>query len=120
MQCKVLLFKEDDGSIPVVDWLNRITLKARDKLLYKIGRLRNLGHEIRRPEADYLRDGIYELRVRHVSVQYRILYFFYGRDVVILSHGLTKEQKVPDIEIQRAIERKTKYESDPVSHTEMI
>jgi hypothetical protein len=39
--------------------------------------LRELGYDLRRPEADLLRDGAYELRVRLNRVQYRILYSFH-------------------------------------------
>ena len=36
------------------------------------------GHELRRPKADFLRDGIYELRAREGRANYRVLYFFHG------------------------------------------
>ena len=62
-------------------WFDQIPEKAQDKCRIKIERLQELGHELRRPEADYLRDGIYELRVRLQSVNYRMLYFFHGREV---------------------------------------
>ena len=39
-------------------------------------RLRELGHELRRPEADTLWDGIYELRASVQGVHYSVLYFF--------------------------------------------
>ena len=35
------------------------------------------GHELHRPIADSLRDGIYELRASHQGIPYRILYFLY-------------------------------------------
>ncbi|PYV85490.1 MAG: hypothetical protein DMG05_22545 [Acidobacteria bacterium] len=89
---------------------------VQNKCAVKIERLRELGHELRRPEADYLRNGIYELRASFQSVSYRILYFFHGKTAV-LSHGLTKEQVVPPREIDRALERKRKFESDPERHT---
>jgi hypothetical protein len=38
-----------------------------------------MGHELRRPEADFLRDGIYELRASLGGVHHRILYFFLPR-----------------------------------------
>ncbi|MGO9257708.1 MAG: type II toxin-antitoxin system RelE/ParE family toxin [Bryobacteraceae bacterium] len=38
-----------------------------------------MGRELRRPEADFLRDGIYELRVSLRGVHFRILYFSTGR-----------------------------------------
>jgi phage-related protein len=76
-----------------------------------------MGHELRRPEADFLRDGIYELRATLQSVNYRVLYFFHGREAVILSHGLVKERAVPPLEIERAIMRKRRFEANPRLHT---
>ena len=80
--------------------------------MHRENRLAELGREIRRPEADYLREGIYELRASYQGVHYRILYFFSGKAVVVLSHGLTKEREVPRREIRRAIERKRQVEAD--------
>jgi phage-related protein len=79
--------------------------------------LAQFGHELRRPHADILRDGIYELRAKRGHVQYRILYFFHGRNVALLAHALTKEDKVPAIDISRAIARKRRYEQNPTQHT---
>ena len=44
------------------------------------------GRELRRPRADMLRDGIYELRTEVRSVNYRLLHGFVGKDVALLSH----------------------------------
>ena len=76
-----------------------------------------MGHELRRPEADYLRDGIYELRVNLRGLHYRIPYFFHGSIAAVVSHGLVKEQAAPPKEIDRAIERKARFEADPARHT---
>ncbi len=103
---ELLVFREANGRIPLVDWLDLLPAKARAKCLNYMRLLATTGHELRRPTADSLRDGIYELRPSYASVQYRILYFFHGRDVVVLSHGITKSQKVPDAEIERALVRK--------------
>jgi hypothetical protein len=83
----------------------------------RIERLRDLGHELRRPEADYLRDGIYELRVGLGSVNHRMLYFFHGRVAAVLAHGLVKEREVPPRDIEEAIRRKRKFDLDPEGHT---
>jgi hypothetical protein len=126
----------------------REALKARLKCFARIERLRELGHDIRRPEADFLRDGIYELRVSLSHVQYRILYSFHAepdrdrseqpeavkrrsverrprdggvpavrRTVAVLAHGLVKEDKVPDVDIERALARMRKYAAAPEQHT---
>jgi putative component of toxin-antitoxin plasmid stabilization module len=82
-----------------------------------MGRLAELGYELRRPEADYLRDGIYELRIGHRGANYRILYSFVGHRIVLLTHGIIKESRVPPKEIDEAIVRKAKWETDPKTYT---
>lgn len=100
------------------DWLDGIPKKAQAKCLVKLGRLEELGHELRRPEADYLRDDIYELRVRLQSMNYRMLYFFHGRTAAVVSHGVIKEKEVPAKQIELAIRRKQLFEADPDARSE--
>ena len=69
------------------------------------------------PEADYLGDGIYELRATYQGVHYRMLYFFHGRAKVVVSHGIVKEREVPSTEIDVAVRTKEAFEADPTSHT---
>jgi len=113
----VVLYQENDGSVPLLDWLGKLVPKARAKCIARIIRLKQRGHELRRPEADYLRDGIYELRVGWQHVNYRILFFFSGRTAAVLSHGVIKEDRVPPREIDRALKRKALFEADPEAHT---
>jgi phage-related protein len=109
---RVILFRDGD-SCPFLDWLETLPEKAHAKGTTRIERLEEMGHELRRPEADYLADGIYELRWRFQSVNYRVLYFFHGREAVILSHGFTKEGRVPPREIDLAIRRKVAFQRSP-------
>lgn len=112
-QTEVFFFREPkDNSVPLLEWLDGLPAKVQTKCTERIDRLGELGHELRRPEADFLRDGIYELRARHQSVHYRMLYFFAGKAVVVVSHGLTKERKVPPREIDLVIDRKKKVEAN--------
>ena len=105
------------GRVPVLDWLDRLPPRVVAKCRVRIERLQALGHELRRPEADFLRDGILELRVGLGSVHYRMLYCFHGNVAAVLAHGLTKERAVPPKEIDRAVVRKKKFEADPEAHT---
>ena len=114
---KVVLYREDDGEVPVLAWLDRLPSKVVAQSRVRIERLRELGHELRRPEADYLRDGIHELRVALRGVNYRLLYFFHGTIAAVLAHGLTKEREVPAGAIEKAIERRRKFEAAPRKHT---
>lgn len=113
----ILFYRDDDGTVPVVEWLAILPAKVRAKCVVKIERLAELGHELRRPEADLLRDKIYELRIGLQGINYRILYFYHDSAVAILAHGIVKERVVPPKEIDRAIERKRKFEQAPADHT---
>lgn len=113
----VIFYREDDDSVPILDWLGVIPAKAQVKCLARLKRLEDFGHELRRPEADLLRDGIYELRVELQGIHYRMLCFFHGKDVAVVSHGLTKERRVPPREIDAAMERMKKFEANPERHT---
>ena len=116
---EVIFYLDDDQSVPVLDWLN--TLRDRDARAFRkcfelIRLLSQFGHELRRPRADMLRDGVYELRTKVGKVNYRILYGFVGKDIALLASGLVKEKKVPSKEIDLALARIEKYKADPEAH----
>jgi phage-related protein len=120
-ETRVVFYQDEKGDALVLAWLK--TLLKQDRKGYancvaRIQQLASTGHELRRPAADYLRDGVYELRAKHIQVQYRILYFFHGQNVAILAHALIKEgNQVPVTEIERAIRRKEQFEANPEAHT---
>lgn len=116
-QTTVLMYREQDGIVPIHDWLDGLQPKARQKCLVRIRRLRELGYELRRPEADYLRDGVFELRVGFQGRHLRVLYFFHEASVAVLSHGIVKETIVPPREIEWARLRKQKFAASPRLHT---
>lgn len=116
----LVFYQEADGDVPVRDWLAELRQsnpKAFAKCVVRLRRLASLGHELRRPEADYLRDGIYELRMREGRVQYRILYAFAGRELAVLSNSLTKEDIVPNGSIELAISRMNRFRRNPGRHS---
>lgn len=117
---EVQFYKEVDESVPVLAWLQEMARRDQRivaRIHQRIERLAELGSDLRRPECDYLRDNIYELRVRFGRVNYRVLYFFYGKAVVVLSHGLTKEDAVPEGEIDIAVRRRHTFVADPTKHS---
>lgn len=117
---RVVIYREEDRSAPFIDWFKELPSHAKDKVLVRIERLRDLGHELRRPEADFLRDGIHgihKIRATSRGVHYRVLYFFHGQIAIVLSHGLVKERAVPDRDIDLAIRRKVRFEANPSKHT---
>lgn len=80
----------------------------------------NVGYDARRPRADFLRDKIHELRPDFQGIHYRILYTFVGQNIVLLTNGTIKEKEVPPEDIDRAIEYRKRYLSNPELHTYTI
>jgi phage-related protein len=114
----LVFYREENGSVPALEWLDGLgNAKAIVKCRAKLMRLAAMGHELRRPEADLLRDGIYELRIGLSHINYRLLYFFFGENTVIVSHGFTKEAKVPASEIDLAIARRERFRLNPAAHS---
>jgi len=116
-EMKVVIFKESDDSVPLLDWMVTIPQKAREKCIVKIERLRMFGNELRKPDCDMLEDGIYELRARHSNVHYRILYAFCGKNAVLLSHGCTRVDKVSEKEIREAYDNLKKWMRNRTTYT---
>ncbi len=116
LKTEVILYAEDDGSCPLLIWIDNLPPKAQDKCIVRIERLAEMGHELRRPETDYLRNKIHELRAAFQRIQYRMLYFFYEEKAVI-SHGLIKQKVVQPKEIELAVDRKERFNKNPVKHT---
>ena len=112
----LIIYRAVDGTAPLVEWMEYLRMRVPGAYAKSIAKLRLLserGHELRRPAADFLRDGIYELRMRQRNVNYRILYFFHGKDTAVLSHGLTKTARVPASAIDRAIVARTNFLAMP-------
>jgi putative component of toxin-antitoxin plasmid stabilization module len=97
---RVVLYCEEDGSVPFLKWFRGLPTHARDKVLVRIER-----------------DGIYELRATTRGVHYRVLYFFHKQVAAVVAHGVVKEAAVPDRDIDLAIRRKILFETNPVKHT---
>jgi phage-related protein len=116
-QVEVILYREDDGTAPLLNWLASLQDEARDRCLAKLTLLEEKGHELRRPHAEYLGDDLYEPRVKFYRINYRLLYFFHGRHAAVVSHGFAKEREIPKREVKLARERMEKFKRDSQRHT---
>lgn len=103
----IYFYVDQHGRIPVKDFINALSQKEQAKVIAYLDELMVQGHNMRRPMADYLRDGIYELRPKRD----RIFYFFYMRDKVVLVHAMRKlVLKVPEADLALCIKRKEMVE----------
>ncbi|MDD4140523.1 MAG: type II toxin-antitoxin system RelE/ParE family toxin [Eubacteriales bacterium] len=110
------LYRKENGSIPVKDFLISLSPKLRAKAYSDILLLKKLGANIREPFSTAIKGerykGLYELRIKFSSDISRIFYFLYNKNNIILLHGyLKKTNKTPKRELEKALRYKINYES---------
>lgn len=111
----IYYFVDKNGDRPVKEFIDSLTIKEQAKVYAYINELKRQGNNLRRPMADYLRDGIYELRPKNN----RIFYFFYLRENAILVHAIKKKtEKIPESDLRLCIKRKIEIEEG--GHIEKI
>ena len=104
----VCFYVDGRGENPVKEFIENLPLKEQAKVKAYFDELKKQGHNLRRPMADYLGEGIYELRPR----DNRIFYFFYLRESVVLLHAIRKKtDKIPQGDMDLCIKRKSQVES---------
>ncbi len=100
---EVVFYEKDDGQCPVEDFLKKIDVKMRAKMVGLLEILEEKGNILREPYSKHLEDGIFELRCKVGSNITRVLYFFYYQGKIILTNGFVKKvQKTPRKEISIA------------------
>lgn len=106
---ELVFFESARGECQVLEFLRGLDKKARQEVGAALADLEELGHKLERPDAAFLKDGIYELRIISQRNQYRILYFFAERKIVLTSAFMKKAQRVSEGEIERAVRRRTDW-----------
>jgi phage-related protein len=110
MYWRTLFYRNVSGKCPIEEFLEDLPSEDAKEVVATIAALRELGNKARRPLADYLEDGIYELRARRFKKQFRVLYTFAGKQTILLLTGFIKKTKsVPSQRIERAKALKKDY-----------
>jgi phage-related protein len=113
----ILFYQEESGKSFVQRFFKSIPPDHQKEAETRIQWLAARGNTLRRPHADYLRNGIFELRWKFQKNQYRILYFFHGRQRIVLVNAFIKKTRiVPNKEIATAIKRKKYFCANPQKH----
>lgn len=97
------------GESPIDIFLDAVGDKPRAKIERFMDHLRIQGPNLPRPHADILRGKIRELRVPYGRQQYRLLYFFQGKSIVLTSAFVKKTMAVSEGEISRSERRMTDW-----------
>ena len=109
-QWDVEFYSDKDGNCEIAEWIMKLKVSQRDKVLAWIDKLQEMGPLLPRPYADLLHDGIHELRMKVSGNQVRILYFFVFQNTIVMTHPFYKNvSKVPEKEITKAIQLRDEY-----------
>ena len=104
----IYFFVDECGRSPVEEFMEDLTEKENMKVRAYLKILKEFGHNVRRPIADYLGEGIYELRPQ----AHRVFYFFFMKDSVVLLHMLRKKtDKIPLNDFNLCVKRKMEVEA---------
>ena len=110
MKFEVEFYEKENGNQPVREFIISQEKKMIAKILDMINLLQDNGYQLREPYSKALEDGLFELRIKSGSNISRIIYFFYVNRRIILTNGFVKKtQKIPRIEIDKAIRYRDDY-----------
>ena len=108
---QVNFYRTSSGRSPVEEFLDSLTGKQAQKVVWVLQLIEELDHV----PKQYLKklvntEGIWEVRVQFSGNIFRLLGFFDGEELLILTSGFAKKtQKTPRQEIATAENRKRDY-----------
>jgi len=86
----VEFYRDDDGNLPVMKWLDTLPEDVRGKVIARIDLLKEGGPTLDYPYTSQIDGRLREIRLRVGKTRYRVLYFFDDERTAILLHGLMK------------------------------
>lgn len=97
-----------DNQSSVVNFIQKQSSKEQAKILREVDLLEEFGLFLGMPHIKKLKgyNDLWELRIKHSSNIFRILFFNYKEGIFILLHGFKKKSnKTPQCEINKALKR---------------
>ncbi len=89
---KAIFYKGSNGAEPAKEYLMGLAQKPKEKMYKRIALLEEKGTMMPLKYCKNLKghNGIWEIKVQFSTNQYRILFFYSGRTIILL-HGFTKK-----------------------------
>jgi phage-related protein len=104
----VYFFIDEKGHNPVMAFIEALPIREQAKVLAYVEELRKQGHFLRRPVADHLGDGVYELRPRDI----RVFYCFFLKENAVLLHAIRKKtDKIPLRDMALCLKRREQMQA---------
>lgn len=100
---KVKFYQDNKGKIPCIDYIEKLNIKEKAKILKYIEFLKDNKGYLDEPYSKHIKGKIRELRVDFGKNRHRVFYFTFINQTIILLHAfLKKTQQTPLGEIKKA------------------
>lgn len=100
---QVKFYRDDQGNVPIIDYLEKINKKEKAKILKYIEFLKDNEGYLDEPYSKHIKGKIRELRVDFSKNKHRIFYFTFIKKTIVLLHAFLKTtSKTPIKEINKA------------------
>lgn len=108
---EIEFYEKVNGRCPVKEFIDKLSPRAdQPYIALAFDRLAQYGNKLDRPHVAYLRDDIYELRVKTRNGQFRFFYFYFNGQKIVITHGYQKKtSKIADPEIDKASDYRRDY-----------
>lgn len=103
---QLVFYVDENGDSPVEDFLRGLDTKTRARFRWSLEQLRVRNVQASEPLVKHLEGKIWELRRAGAGNIYRVLYFFFTGQQIVLLHAFQKKtEKTPRGEIEAAHKR---------------
>jgi len=90
---KIRFYQDNKGRVYILNYLEKITIKERAKILKYIEFLKDNKGYLDEPYSKHIKGKIRELRIDFSKNRHRIFYFTFIRKTIILLHVFLKKHK---------------------------
>jgi phage-related protein len=110
-------YESETGDTPVEEFLDTLDAKSKAKVARTLDLFEEFGIRLGMPYTRHLEKQLWELRIRHGSNRYRIIYFLFTGKTFVLLHGFTKKtDTIPKADLKIAEIRRDDYLSGRRHH----
>ena len=103
-------FETERGDCPVAEFIDSLDAKSQAKVARALDLLEEFGTNLGTPYTKHIEKQLWELRVRHGTNRYRVIYFLAAERTFVLLHGFTKKtDALSRGDIETAQRRRTEY-----------
>ena len=111
MANKIVFYETERGDKPVQDFIRKQNTKERQKTYSYLEALAEQGNSLPSNYIKPLGDGLWEFRPEFGGTEFRLFYFVFVANTIIVLHAIKKKtQKTPTRDLALARKRKEEYE----------